>query len=62
MASAKERMLEIINAQPDGCSYDEILRELVLARIAQRGALTAAENRIASHGGDGEKSAIQRQE
>jgi predicted transcriptional regulator len=37
MDSAKEQMLEIIQRQPDDSSYDEILRELVLARMIERG-------------------------
>ena len=37
MDSAKEQMLKIIQQQPDDSSYDEILRELVLARMIERG-------------------------
>ena len=36
-ASVKERMIEIIQEQPDDSSYDEILRELAFARMVDRG-------------------------
>lgn len=35
--TVKERMQEIIREQPDNSSFDEILRELVLARTVERG-------------------------
>jgi len=37
MATAKEKMSEIIQKQPDDSSYDEILKELAFARIVERG-------------------------
>jgi hypothetical protein len=37
MATAKERIVEIIQQQPDDSSYEEILRELALARMIDRG-------------------------
>lgn len=37
MATAKERMQEIVQEQPDDSSYDEILRELAFARMVDRG-------------------------
>ena len=37
MATAKEKMTEIIQNQPDDSSYDEILRELAFARMVERG-------------------------
>ncbi len=33
----KDRMIAIIASQPDDSSYDEILRELALARMIKRG-------------------------
>jgi predicted transcriptional regulator len=36
-ASVKERMIKIIQEQPDDSSYDEILRELAFARMVDRG-------------------------
>jgi predicted transcriptional regulator len=37
MSSVKEEMTRIIQAQPDDSSFDEILRELALARMIDRG-------------------------
>jgi predicted transcriptional regulator len=41
--SDKERLLEIVRDQPDDSSYDEILRELALGRMVERG-LADSEN------------------
>jgi predicted transcriptional regulator len=35
--SVKERMTEIIKAQPDDSSFEEILRELAFARMVELG-------------------------
>ncbi len=37
MTTAKERIVEIIQQQPDDSSYEEILRELAFARMIDRG-------------------------
>jgi len=37
MITAKEKMTEIIQNQPDDSSYDEILKELAFARMVERG-------------------------
>ena len=37
MSAAIRYMLDIIGRQPDDSSYEEILRELVYARMVQRG-------------------------
>ena len=37
MATAKQKMTEIIEQQPDDSSYDEILRELAFSRMVERG-------------------------
>jgi predicted transcriptional regulator len=37
MATAKEQMSRIIEAQPEDSSYEEILRELAFARMVERG-------------------------
>lgn len=37
MATAKEQMSRIIQAQPEDRSYEEILRELAFARMIERG-------------------------
>jgi hypothetical protein len=37
MAMAKQKMKEIIEAQPDDASYEEIVRELAFERMVERG-------------------------
>jgi predicted transcriptional regulator len=37
MANAKDTMKELIDAQPDDSTYEEILRELAFARMIDRG-------------------------
>jgi len=37
MATAKQKMTEIIEQQPDDSSYDEILRELAFSQMVERG-------------------------
>ncbi len=37
MGSAKNKMVKIIEEQPEDSSYDEILRELAFARMVERG-------------------------
>lgn len=37
MPTVKERMKEVIQAQPDDASYEEILRELAFERMVDRG-------------------------
>ena len=37
MTTAKERIVEIIQQQPDDSSYEEILRELAFARMIDSG-------------------------
>ena len=37
MSSAKDQMVRIIQEQPEDSSYEEILRELALARMIERG-------------------------
>ena len=37
MSSVKDEMTRIIREQPDDSSFDEILRELALARMIDRG-------------------------
>jgi predicted transcriptional regulator len=46
--TVKERMLEIIQEQPDDSSYDEILRELAFARMVERGLVDSDEGRTIS--------------
>jgi len=49
MASAKEHMLQIVQNQPDDSSYDEILRELALTRMVERGLADSDAGRTISH-------------
>ena len=37
MPSVKEKMIEVIQAQPDDAMYEEIMRELVFERMIERG-------------------------
>ena len=45
MLSAKEQIASIIEAQPDDCTFDDILRELKFARMVERGLDDSRENR-----------------
>lgn len=49
MPSAKERIAKIIQDQPDDSSYDELLRELALARMIDRGLADADAGKTISH-------------
>jgi predicted transcriptional regulator len=46
--SAKDRMIAIIESQPDDSSYDEILRELALARMINRGLADSDAGKVVS--------------
>jgi len=48
MSSAKQTMADIIARQPDDSSYDEILRELALARVVDRGLADSDAGRVVS--------------
>ncbi len=49
METVKEKMLEVIKAQPDDASYEEILKELAFDRMIQRGLEDIENNRLLSH-------------
>jgi hypothetical protein len=49
MQAAKEYMAEIIQAQPDDSSYDEILRELAFHRMIKRGLDDSQQNKTISN-------------
>lgn len=49
MTTAKERIVEIIDQQPDDSSYDEILRELAFARMVDAGLEDSREGRTISN-------------
>ena len=46
--SPKSRMIAIIEDQPDDSSYDEILRELAMARMVERGVADSDAGRTIS--------------
>ena len=45
----KQRMLEILERQPDDSSYDELLRELAFERMVERGVADVQAGRTISH-------------
>jgi predicted transcriptional regulator len=47
--SAKSVLREVIDAQPEDASYEEILRELAFARMVERGLADARAGRSVSH-------------
>jgi len=49
MTTAKERIVDIVQQQPDDSSYEEILRELALARMIDRGLEDSRSGRTISN-------------
>lgn len=49
MPSPKEQIAKILQDQPDDSSYDEILRELALAQMIERGLADSDAGRTISH-------------
>jgi hypothetical protein len=49
MSTVKERVAEIVQAQPDDSSFDEILRELAFSLMVERGLNDSREDRIISN-------------
>lgn len=49
MITAKERMTNIINSQPDDSTYEELLRELAFNRMIERGLEDSRKGRILSN-------------
>ena len=49
MATAKEQMWRIIDAQPEDSSYEEILRELAFERMVERGLADSDQGRTISN-------------
>ncbi len=47
--TAKERIRELLDAQPDDASYDEILRELAFERMVDRGMSDVRQGRVISN-------------
>jgi len=48
MALVKQKMKEIIEAQPDDASYEEIIRELAFERMVEKGLDDARNGRVVS--------------
>lgn len=46
--SAKEQIIELVQDLPDDSSYDEILQELVVARMVARGLADVEAGRVIS--------------
>jgi predicted transcriptional regulator len=46
--SARERMLRILEEQPEDSSYEELLRELAFARMVDRGLADSDSGRTVS--------------
>lgn len=49
MATAKEKMTEIILEQPEDSSYEEILKELAFRMMVERGLADSDQGRTVSH-------------
>ena len=49
MPSAKEQIAKMLQDQPDDSSYEEILRELALAQMVDRGLADSDAGRTISH-------------
>lgn len=49
MATVKERIFEVVEMQPEDSSYDEILAELALARMVDRGLEDSRRGRTISN-------------
>jgi predicted transcriptional regulator len=47
--TAKQKMLQLVQDQPEDSSYDEILRELAFARMIERGLKDAENGRTIGH-------------
>lgn len=48
-ATAKEEILDLVGQQPDDSSFEEILREIALARMIARGLADTEAGRTISH-------------
>ena len=48
MATAKEQIKQVIEAQPEDASYEELVRELVFGRMVDRGLEDSRKGRMIS--------------
>jgi predicted transcriptional regulator len=44
--NAKERIKALVESQPENATYDEIMRELVFARLVERGLADSRDGRV----------------
>ena len=49
MSNVKERMTAVIQAQPEGSSYEEIIRELAFERMVERGLEDSRHGKVLSN-------------
>lgn len=49
MPNIKDKMTEIIQAQPDDATYEEIIREFAFERMVERGLLDVRKDRVISN-------------
>lgn len=49
MSTAKQKMAEVIQSQPDDASYEEIMRELAFERMVARGLEDSRQDRVISN-------------
>ncbi len=49
MPGIKEKMTQLIQAQPEDSSYDEIMRELAFKRMVERGLEDSRQGRVISN-------------
>jgi len=49
MSGVKELMTDIIAAQPEDSSFEEILRELAFAHMVERGLLDSRDGKVLSN-------------
>jgi hypothetical protein len=49
MSSAKEEITRIVNAQPEGSSREEIVREIAFHVMVERGLVDSDERRVVSN-------------
>ena len=47
--TAKQKVLQLVQDQPEDSSYEEILRELAFVRMVDRGLVDAEAGRTISH-------------
>lgn len=49
MSNVKEKMAEVIHAQPEDATYEEIMRELAFERMIERGLADSRSGRVISN-------------